>query len=193
VNAQAVAQAADATLGFMGDGNSAGGYLANAIPGPEGLSASDMLAKPLQAYIVLMAEPALDADNGAKAIETLKAGGFKVALTPYISAAEDWADVMLPVSPFTETSGTFVNAEGRAQSFKGVVAPHADTRPAWKVLRVLGNLFQLQGFEEESSEAVRDLVLDGDFHERLSNDLQGELQPFNDEGELMDKSSVVNP
>src|SRR5690625_4889829 len=116
-----------------------------------------------------MAEPQLDAGDGAQALETLKGAGFKVALTPYYSAAEDWADVMLPVSPFTETSGTFVNAEGRAQSFKGVVAPHADTRPAWKVLRVLGNLFQLQGFEEETSEAVRDNTLDGDYQQRLNN------------------------
>src|SRR5699024_10673283 len=103
--------------------------------------------------------------------QTLGAGGFKVALTPYRSAAEDWADVMLPVSPFTETSGTFVNAEGRAQSFKGVVPPVGDTRPAWKVLRVLGNLSDLQGFDEETSEAVRDAVLDGDYRERLSNAL----------------------
>src|SRR5699024_5718510 len=113
-------------------GNTVGGYLAGAIPGAEGLSAQDMLSRPLQAYLVLMAEPSLDADNGALALETLKAGGFNLALTPYVSAAEDWADVMLPVSPFTETSGTFVNAEGRAQSFKGVVAPHGESRPAWK-------------------------------------------------------------
>lgn len=172
INAAAVSQACDGTLGFMGEGgNTVGAYLAGAVPGEGGLSARDMLAKPLQAYIVLMTEPALDADNGAKALETLKAGGFKVALTPYISAAEDWADVMLPVSPFTETSGTFVNAEGRAQSFKGVVAPYADTRPAWKVLRVLGNLFQLQGFDEETSEAVRDGALGDDYTQRLSNQL----------------------
>src|SRR5690625_5658413 len=116
-----------------------------------------------------MAEPQLDAGDGAQALETLKGAGFKVALTPYRSAAADWADVMLPVSPFTETSGTFVNAEGRAQSFKGVAAPHADTRPAWKVLRVLGHLFQLQNFEEEPSEAAPDVTLDGESPPRLGN------------------------
>ena len=71
----------------------------------------------------------------------------------------DYADVLLPVSPFTETAGTFVNCEGRAQSFHGVVKPLGDTRPAWKVLRVLGNLLGLEQFDYETSEAVRDAVL----------------------------------
>ncbi|MFA5521368.1 MAG: NADH-quinone oxidoreductase subunit NuoG [Castellaniella sp.] len=173
VNAQAVADACGATLGFMGEsGNATGGYLAGAVPQGDGLNAQQMLVKPLQAYLVLMAEPGLDADDGALALQSLDKGGFKVALTAWRSPVEDWADVMLPVSPFTETSGTFVNAEGRAQSFKAVVSPYGDTRPAWKVLRVLGNLLQLQGFDEESSEAVRDAVLAGEFRERLDNRLQ---------------------
>src|SRR3546814_18233581 len=78
---------------------------------------------------------------------------------------------MLPMSPFTETSGTFVNAEGRVQSFKGVAAPFADTRPGWKVLRVLGNLFELQGFDDETSESIRDSVMVGGIEGRLSNDV----------------------
>ncbi|MGP1615029.1 MAG: molybdopterin-dependent oxidoreductase, partial [Pollutimonas bauzanensis] len=135
------------------------------------LSAEQMLGQPLKAYLVLHAEPALDSDNGARAIEVLKAAGFAVALTSFKSAAQDWADVMLPIAPFTETSGTFINAEGRAQSFKGVAAPFADTRPAWKVLRVLGNLFQLQGFDDETSESVRETVMVGGTDGRLSNDI----------------------
>jgi NADH-quinone oxidoreductase subunit G len=71
----------------------------------------------------------------------------------------DYADVLLPVSPFTETAGTYVNAEGRAQSFNGTVKPLGDTRPAWKVLRVLGNLLGLSGFDYETSEAIRAEVL----------------------------------
>jgi NADH-quinone oxidoreductase subunit G len=82
---------------------------------------------------------------------------------------------MLPVSPFTETSGTFVNAQGLAQSFKGTVAPSGQTRPGWKVLRVLGNVLHLAGFDDESSESVRDAVLSGGVTGRLSNQLQGEL------------------
>lgn len=131
-----------------------------------------MLAEPLKAYIVLHAEPALDADNGPQAVAALRAAEFAVALTPYASAAQDWADVMLPVSPFTETSGTFVNAQGLPQSFKGTVAPLGQTRPAWKVLRVLGNVLQLQGFEDETSESVRDTALAGGVEGRLSNDIK---------------------
>jgi len=78
-----------------------------------------------------------------------------VVMTPFKSAGQDVADVMLPVAPFTETSGTFVNAEGRVQSFHGVVRPLGETRPAWKVLRVLGNMLGLQGFDFETSEDVR--------------------------------------
>ncbi|NYT62280.1 NADH-quinone oxidoreductase subunit G [Alcaligenaceae bacterium] len=171
-NAAALAQAAGAKLGFLTPGaNTVGGYLAGAIPGPGGLTAEQMLSQPLKAYLVLHTEPALDSDNGARALEVLNAAGFKVALTSFRSAAQDWADVMLPISPFTETSGTFVNAEGRAQSFKGAAAPFADTRPGWKVLRVLGNLFQLQGFDDETSESVRDTVMVGGIDARLSNDI----------------------
>ncbi len=171
-NASALAKAAGAKFGFLTPGaNTVGGYLAGATPGKGGLSAEQMLGEPLKAYLVLHAEPSFDSDNGARAVEVLKAAGFAVALTSFKSAAQDWADVMLPISPFTETSGTFVNAEGRVQSFKGAAAPFADTRPAWKVLRVLGNLFQLQGFEDETSESVRETVLASGTDGRLSNEV----------------------
>lgn len=172
-NAAEVARASGARFGFLTEGgNTVGGYLAGATPRNGGRSAAQMLAEPLKAYIVLHAEPAMDANNGAQAVQALKSSGFAVALTSYRSAAEDWADVMLPVAPFTETSGTFVNAEGRVQSFKAVAAPLGDTRPAWKVLRVLGNFFQLQGFDEESSETVRDAVIAGGVTGRLSNEIR---------------------
>ena len=171
-NANAIAQASGATLGFLtAGGNTVGGYLANAVPGKGGLTAEQMLAQTLRAYLVLNVEPALDSDLGERAVETLKSATFSVALTSYRSAAEQWADVMLPVSPFTETSGTFVNAEGRVQSFKGAAAPVGDTRPAWKVLRVLGNLFQLDGFDDETSESVRDSVMAAGVESRLSNQI----------------------
>jgi len=174
-NARALAQMLDARLGFLTEGgNTVGGYLTNAIPGRNGRTARRMLSEPLKAYFVLHAEPFLDADNGAQAVQTLKSAGLAVALTAYRSAAEDWADVMLPIAPFTETSGTFVNAEGRAQSFKAVAPSPGEVRPAWKVLRVLGNLFELPGFDAQSSENVRDAVLAGDVSTRLSNDVQME-------------------
>jgi NADH-quinone oxidoreductase subunit G len=83
----------------------------------------------------------------------------------------DVADVLLPIAPFTETAGTFVNAEGRAQSFHGVVKPLGDARPAWKVLRVLGNLLDLPGFDFETADAVRVAALGDDaaLGERLDN------------------------
>jgi len=172
-NAQLVAQLAAGKLGFLTSGaNTVGGYLAGATPVNGGKTASAMFAAPLKAYIVLHAEPLLDADNGAQALAALKAAEFNVALTSYASSAKDWANVMLPISPFTETSGTFVNAQGLAQSFKGTVAPHAQTRPGWKVLRVLGNVLHLAGFDDETSESVRDSVLSGGVEGRLSNQIQ---------------------
>lgn len=169
-NASALAGLAGGKLGFLtAGGNTVGGYLAGAVPGQGGKSAAAMLAEPLKAYVVLHAEPLLDADNGPQALAALRAAQFAVALTPYRTAAQDWADVMLPVAPFTETSGTFVNAQGAAQSFKGTVQPYGQTRPGWKVLRVLGNVLQLPGFDDETSESVRDTVLAGGFESRLSN------------------------
>jgi NADH-quinone oxidoreductase subunit G len=173
-NAFALAKAVSARFGFLTvGGNTVGGYLAGAIPRRGGLNAEQMLDQPLKAYLVMHAEPFLDADNGVRATEVLKSADFAVALTSYRSAAQDWADVMLPIAPFTETSGSFVNAEGRVQSFKGTVAPFVDTRPAWKILRVLGNLFQLQGFDDETSESVRDSIMVGGIESRLSNDVAG--------------------
>ena len=85
----------------------------------------------------------------------MNGAGLVVALTSFEDAMVDNADVLLPIAPFSETAGTFVNAEGRVQSFHGVVKPAGDSRPAWKVLRVLGNLLGLAGFNHETSEEVR--------------------------------------
>ena len=170
--AQTIAQLSRGKHGFLTAGaNTVGAYLAGAVPGKGGRSAAAMLAEPLKAYIVLHAEPLLDTDNGAQAVAALKAAEFVVALTAFASDASEWADVMLPIAPFTETSGTFVNAQGTAQSFKGTVAPRGQTRPGWKVLRVLGNVLHLAGFDDETSESVRDSVLSGGVSSRLSNQI----------------------
>ncbi len=175
-NGRAVADLAGGKFGFLtSGGNTVGGYLAGAIPGKGGKNAAAMLAEPLKAYVVLHAEPLLDADNGQQAIAALRGAQFAVALTPYRSAAAEWADVMLPVSPFTETSGTYVNAQGLAQSFKGTVTPFGQTRPGWKVLRVLGNVLHLAGFDDETSESVRDAALAGGIEGRLSNEIKAPL------------------
>ena len=93
-----------------------------------------------------------------------------IAFSPYRNGALEYADVILPIAPFTETAGTFVSAEGRVQSFNGTVRPLGEARPGWKVLRVLGNLLELDGFDYETVEAVRAEALTGDFKSRLSNE-----------------------
>jgi NADH-quinone oxidoreductase subunit G len=97
-----------------------------------------------------------------------------VALTAYRGTVDDYADVLLPITPFTETSGTFVNTEGRMQGFNGVVRPLGEARPGWKVLRVLGNLLGVEGFEYDTSEAVREEACPaGDISARLDNRVRG--------------------
>jgi NADH-quinone oxidoreductase subunit G len=115
-----------------------------------------MLAQPRRAYLLLNAEPDLDCHDPRTAIKAMGAADLVVALAAYRSFAADYANVLLPIVPFTETSGSFVNCEGRMQSFNGVVKPLGEARPAWKVLRVLGNLMSLPGFDYESTEAIRD-------------------------------------
>jgi len=169
--AQQIAQAANGKFGFLGEAaNSVGGYLAQAVPANNGLNAAAMLAAPRKAYVLLNAEPELDCADPQQAIHAMHAADLVVALSAYKHQAMDYADVLLPVAPFAETSGTFVSTEGRVQSFKGAVKPQGEARPAWKVLRVLGNLLQVSGFGYESSEQVRDEALKGvDVAAKLSN------------------------
>ncbi|MGR6807045.1 NADH-quinone oxidoreductase subunit NuoG [Sphaerotilus natans] len=150
-----IAAQTGASCGFLGDaGNSVGAQLVGALPGQGGLNAAEMLAKPLKAYLLFNTEPVLDAANAAQAAKALAAAEMVVAFSPF-QANVEFADVILPIAPFTETGGSFVNAEGRVQSFHGVVRPLGETRPGWKVLRVLGNLLGLNAFTQESVEDVR--------------------------------------
>jgi NADH-quinone oxidoreductase subunit G len=145
-----------ATVGVLGDAaNSVGAQLVHALPGAGGLSAAQMLAQPMKALLLLNSEPALDTADAAASVAAMKQAGLVISLSPFADANADIADVMLPIAPFTETAGAFVNAEGRLQSFHGVVKPLGQTRPGWKVLRVLGNLLGLPGFEQETAEEVR--------------------------------------
>ena len=173
--AQELAGMLGASFGYFGEAaNSVGGYLAGAVPGAGGLNAAAMLAEPRKAYLLLNAEPELDCNNPQAAMQALDAAEFVISLSAYKGAALDYASVLLPIAPFTETSGSFVNAEGRRQSFNGVVKPLGEARPAWKVLRVLGNLLELPGFDYNSSEQVRDEIGTPDqFAGRLDNRLNG--------------------
>ncbi|MBI3480057.1 MAG: NADH-quinone oxidoreductase subunit G [Nitrosomonadales bacterium] len=166
-----------AKFGFLGEAaNSVGGYLAGAVPfgaGAQGMNAAQMLESPRKAYVLLNVEPELDCANPQQAVAAMHGADMVVALSAYKHQATDYADVLLPVAPFTETSGTFISTEGRVQSFKGAVKPLDEARPAWKVLRVLGNLLKVSGFDYDTSEAVRDEALAGvDVAAKLNNSLQ---------------------
>ena len=173
--AQELARIVDGRMGLLGAAaNSVGGYLAGCAPAAGGLNARTMLESPRKAYLLLNCEPELDCQDPAIALGAMESADFVVALSPWRHRAAEYADVLLPVSPFTETSGSFVNTEGRMQSFNGAVRPLADSRPGWKVLRVIGNLLGLSGFDQETSEAVRDETCSaGKTAARLNNAVPG--------------------
>jgi len=161
--AQQLAGLIGGRFGFLGEAaNSVGGYIARAIPVGDGADAARMLAEARRAYLVVGAEAELDCADGVAARAAFDQAASVIVLSPFKSAAAlDYADALLPIAPFTETSGTFVSTEGRVQGFQAVVKPLGETRPGWKVLRVLGNVLNLEGFDYESSEAVRGECLPG--------------------------------
>jgi NADH-quinone oxidoreductase subunit G len=146
--------------------NAAGAYLAGCVPHRDaggravtpGLSAGQMLATPLAAYVLLGVEPWADALD-PQCLSTLAAAERVIAITPFVSdALREVAHVMLPLATFAETAGTYVNFEGRWQSFGAATAPLGEARAGWKILRVLGNALELNAFEYQSADEVRDAV-----------------------------------
>lgn len=163
----------NATVGFLGEGaNTVGGYASRSFP--TGANARQMFESERKAYVLMGVEPEFDCVNPQLVVCALKQASLVVFMSAFKHApALDYADVILPMSPYTETAGTFVNTEGRIQSFNGVVKSRGDSRPAWKILRVLGNVLNFDGFNYDSSESVRDEVLgkDAEFVSGLSNEL----------------------
>ena len=164
--AACLADLTGATLGTLDEGaNPAGAWTAGALPhrGPRGaatesrgLDARAMIEADLDAWFLMGLEPELDCADGARAREALGQARFVVSLGAFRSEAmSEYAHVILPAAAFAETEGTFVNLSGTWQSFGAAVSPYADARPAWRVLRVLGNLLDLPGFEQETIEDVR--------------------------------------
>ncbi len=162
----AIAELSGASFGYLPAGaNAVGTALAGALPhrGPggaprvnKGLDARAMIDQPRRGYLICGAEPELDSASGAAASAALAKADSVVMLTPFLSEAmRGYATVLLPVASFGETAGSVVNAEGRWQGFAGATAPPGEARPMWKVLRVLGNLCGLEGFEQQSSEDAR--------------------------------------
>jgi NADH-quinone oxidoreductase subunit G len=165
--AGAIARESGAALGFLPEGaNSTGAAFAGCLPhrapaaaavATPGEAAASMLTQGRPAILLLGVEPDRDLADPATALRALAASDVVVALSAFRSAAlEQCADVLLPVAAFTETAGTFVNCQGDWQGFEGAVVPPGEARPAWKVLRVLGNLADLPAFDFDSSGAVRD-------------------------------------
>ena len=143
-----------ASVGYLTEAaNTVGAQLVNALPGEGGLNAGQMLSGALKAVVLLNTEPEFDSAAGRNARAALDGAEMVISLSPF-KANMGFADVMLPIAPWTETPGTFVNAEGRVQSFHAVVKPMGEARPAWKVLRVLGNMLGSPGFDYESAQDV---------------------------------------
>lgn len=152
--AQWLGEQTGASFGYLTEAaNTVGAQLVGALPAAGALNAAQMLGGALKAAILLNTEPEFDSAAGLKAVDALGKAQMVVSLNPF-KANMAFCDVILPVSPFTETSGTFVNAEGRVQSFHAVVQPLGETRPAWKVLRVLANMLDVPGFDFNSSDEI---------------------------------------
>ncbi len=160
-----IAQLSGCSFGYLSEAaNSSGAWLTGAVPhrlagGQDnsyiGADIQTMFGSELDAYILLNVEPELDCWNGKAASQALQQAGLVVSLTSFRSEAmDDYADIMLPIATFAETSGTYINTAGVSQTFQGAAAPVGEARPAWKVLRVLGNYFDLDGFEQQSSTDV---------------------------------------
>jgi NADH-quinone oxidoreductase subunit G len=156
--AEALSRITGARLGYLVEAaNSVG---AQVVGARSGLDSAAMMQAGLRAFLLLNTEPELDSANPPAMLKALGAADTVIVMSPFKTGL-DYADCLLPVSPFSETSGTYVNCEGRVQSFHAVVRPRGETRPAWKVLRVLGSMLELGGFKFDSSEAVRDEALAG--------------------------------
>ena len=175
-----------ATVGYLGEAaNTVGAQVVGAVPSHGGQNAAQMARGGLKAALLLHTEPHADMAHGAVAVQALEKAEMVVTLSSF-KTNMSFSDVLLPVAPFTETAGTFINTEGRAQSFHGVVKPLGETRPAWKVLRVLGSMLHVPGFEFETIEEVRAKAIPANIASRLSNacDVAIDLTPATEKPEV---------
>jgi NADH-quinone oxidoreductase subunit G len=181
-----IAAQTGATVGYLGEAaNTVGAQVVGAVPSQGGQNAAQMARGGLKAALLLHTEPHADMAHGAAAVQALEKAEMVVTLSAFKTNMA-FSDVLLPIAPFTETAGTFINTEGRAQSFHGVVKPLGETRPAWKVLRVLGSMLQVPGFELETIEEVRAKAIPADITSRLSNacDVAIDLSPATEKPEV---------
>ena len=165
--AAAIAEACGSVFGSLSNGaNASGAWLAGAVPhraaGGEaleqpGMNVAQLIANPPSAVMLLNVEPDADVNQASAMMNALDQVGHVIAINSFDSdALRQVADVILPAAAFGETSGTFVNIEGFWQSFRGAREAKGQSRPAWKILRVLANQLGLKGFDYISSEQLRD-------------------------------------
>ncbi len=179
--AQWLADNAGATLGFLTEAaNTTGAHLIGVTPGRGGLNAAEVFNKPRKAYLLFNVEPEYDLADSAQALAALAQAELVVSFAAF-KLHQDYAHLVLPTAPFTETAGSFINAQGTLQSFNGVAKPLGETRPGWKILRALGSLLNLPGFAYESVEQVRADALKqmgDDFVRLLSNKIEETRAPL---------------
>jgi len=182
----AAAQALGVKVGFLGEAaNSVGGYVA----GLPTAGVDSILAK--KAFVLLNVEPELDCADPQAALAAMRRAQAVVSLSAYKTGL-DYAQVLLPIAPFTETAGSFVSTEGRLQSFHATVHPLGDARPAWKVLRVLGTMLGRPGFELDTVEEVRAACLGGrDIAGLLSNRISLEVKAAQEKPQGVQRISDV--
>jgi NADH-quinone oxidoreductase subunit G len=167
---------------LMLSGSAVSAYVAGAVPGAGGKSAHRALTNGAKGFLLIGCEPESDSSSGLEAVNTLKSTSKVIALVAHVNQAmREYADVLLPIAPFTETSGTYVSQDGTVQSFTGVVRPLGETRPGWKVLRVLGDLLQANVGTFNSSEDVKAAALA--FDERKLGAVVGSVRAVDSPGD----------
>ncbi|MBY0465345.1 MAG: molybdopterin-dependent oxidoreductase, partial [Burkholderiales bacterium] len=175
-----IGQHTGATVGYLTEAaNTVGAQLVNALPSGTGLTAKQMLVGAAKALFLLNVEPGLDTAGASAALTNVAKSQMVVTLSPFKTNLE-CSDVLLPIAPFSETAGSFVNAEGLLQSFHAVVKPLGDARPAWKVLRVLSNMLGVASLKQDAVPEVLAAALPGV--------VSGELVPA---GKLSNAQPVV--
>lgn len=174
---ETIAELCGASFGVLSEAaNSVGADFAQVLPNADALNARTMLDSLRKAYLLVNVEPELDCHNAHQAAVAMAGAEFVVALTSFMSDALRDAHVLLPIAPFSETSGTYMNMEGRVQPFAAAVKPLGESRPGWKVLRVLGNVLNIPGFDFDSSEQVSREIFGGEDPVQLaSNRLNNHL------------------
>ncbi|HIL42913.1 MAG TPA: NADH-quinone oxidoreductase subunit G [Gammaproteobacteria bacterium] len=144
------------TLNLSKTGNSIAADIAGFFPGKDGLDVNSMLGKDMNAYIMFDVYPEYDFHNSSTAIKALSdKNSFIVSMNSfYNNNVADYSDVMLPISSYYETSGTHVNIEGEFQTFAASVKAPQESKPAWKVIKVLADLLDISGFNYSDSSNV---------------------------------------